>query len=173
MKTAKFVLITLVICLFTSSLFSQNDDNSKRTVGLSATIQSEQFGINIPIWIYKNVTIGPAIQLLYSENVGTDLGLGLVSKFYINNGKVSPYVGIKLGFISNIPNETTIVQQMATTDIIGGFAFGGEYFFDKQFSISIEIQGNFTKSDPESQRFGNPDGLNFNTASMISANIYF
>jgi hypothetical protein len=40
-------------------------------------------------------------------------------------------------------------------------------------SFGVEAQGNFTKSDKNSLRYGNPDGLNFNTATMISATIYF
>jgi hypothetical protein len=173
MKTTKLFVCIIVICIFSSAAFSQNEDNLKRMVGLSASVQSTQLGISIPFWIGKKITIGPSFELLYAEKVGADIGLGLVSKYYIRSGKVSPYTGIKLGFINNTPVKTNIVLQESTTDFVGGLAFGGEYFFDRQFSISVEIQGNFTKSDPESDRFGNPGGLNFNTASMIAANIYF
>jgi hypothetical protein len=52
-------------------------------------------------------------------------------------------------------------------------AFGAEYFIDPRFSIGIELQGNATKSDKNSMRFGNPGNWNFNLATMVSANMYF
>jgi hypothetical protein len=61
----------------------------------------------------------------------------------------------------------------SVTDIIAGLGFGGDFFLDEQFSLGVELQGNFTFSDEGSMRFGNPGGINFNTASQITASIYF
>ena len=166
----------LWMCVQATVLYAQSD-TTKRTLGISATLQGLQYGIVIPIWIGNKVTVGPAFQLLYAETVSTDLAVGLASKVYFKEGtKFSPYAGGKFGFISNIPEETPspfVPDQPATKDIYGGLSFGGEYFFHRQFSVSVEIQGNVTKSDTESHRFGNPGGIIFNTASMVAANIYF
>lgn len=51
--------------------------------------------------------------------------------------------------------------------------YGAEYFFDDQLSLGIEAQLNFSKSADNSGRFGNPGGLNANTATMLFATIYF
>jgi len=86
---------------------------------------------------------------------------------------LAPYVGLKLGTILNFPSSENSVDSKTKVDLLGGLAFGAEYFFTENFSLGVEAQGNFTKSDENSFRFGNPDGLNFNTATMISATIYF
>jgi hypothetical protein len=52
-------------------------------------------------------------------------------------------------------------------------AFGAEYFLSDSFSFGVEAQGNLTKSDENSSRFGNPGGVNFNTGAMVSATVYF
>jgi len=67
-------------------------------------------------------------------------------------------------------NDTDISQKI---DKFAGNGVGAEYFFDKHFSIGVEAQGNVTVSDMNSFRFGNPDGTNFNTATMVTANVYF
>ncbi|MBT3207074.1 MAG: hypothetical protein HN704_09595 [Bacteroidetes bacterium] len=167
MKTKRAILFILAISLFVTSLKAQEVEKSRRIIGLSATFQAMQYGINIPIWLDEKVTFAPALELIYAEDLGSDLGFGFVSKFYLNNKKLSPYIGVKLGLI----NYKNI--EFKTADYYGGLAFGGEYFLDRQFSISVEIQGNFTKSHDESFRFGNPGNININTASMVSANVYF
>lgn len=50
---------------------------------------------------------------------------------------------------------------------------GGDYFLSPQFSLGVEAQFNFTISHENSQRFGNPDGTSFNTATAVNAAFYF
>jgi hypothetical protein len=72
-----------------------------------------------------------------------------------------------------IPSSENEIITKTQIDILGGLAFGGEYFLTDNFSFGVEAQGNLTKSDENSFRFGNPGKINFNTGTMISATIYF
>lgn len=171
--TYKRAFLFMIAFLMVVATSAQNKSIERRTVGLTASIQEGQFGILVPVWINNTIKISPAIDVASVETVGTDLSFGIVPHFYFNDNKLSPYVAPRMGAIMNIPSEENEVDDKNKTDIFAGIAFGGEYFFDPQFSIGIEAQGNFTKSDENSYRFGNPDGLNFNTATMITASIYF
>src|SRR3989338_2680575 len=122
-KTLSLILVLYLLSI-ASIVFSQNDSN-KRTFGLSATLQGIQYGMNLPIWLGERATLGPSFQLIYAEEFGTDIGLGLVSKIYIKHEKISPYAGFKIGFISNMPNKTIYNQQKTITDLYGGIAVGG------------------------------------------------
>jgi len=72
-----------------------------------------------------------------------------------------------------MPYSESTIDQTTNVDIVGGLAFGAEYFIADHFSLGVEAQGNCTKSDKNSYRYGNPDGFNFNTATAVSATIYF
>lgn len=168
MKNKTILLITVLSLL--PKLSSSQD---KIIIGLSGTVQSTQFGILIPMWLDERFVIAPAFDLEFVEKVGTDLSIGLVPRFYFNNEQLAPYFGLKIGTIINIPSSKNEVDSDEKLDFIGGLAFGAEYFISDMFSLGVEAQGNLTKSDKNSIRFGNPDGINFNTATMISATIYF
>lgn len=173
MKTVKVIFILGFFAFLCYSVFPQSNQDHKRTIGLSGSIQGNQFGIMLPVWLSNNLVLAPAFDLKYGESIGTDFSMGLVSKFYFKTEKVSPYFGLRGGTAINIPSPDNEVDTSNKIDLIGGPAFGAEYFLDNHFSFGIELQGNVTKSDEHSYRFGNPDGLNFNTATMIYASIYF
>ncbi len=168
MKT-KVLLATLLLTLIAFNSYSQE----KRTVGISGSIQGSQFGIMIPVWVGEKIVLAPMVGIKYSENVGSDIDLGISSRFYFKNEKLAPYAGIKLGTIINKPSSENEFGNEENVDLLFGLAFGAEYFITENLSFGIEAQGNFTKSDKHSHRYGNPDGLNFNTGTMISATIYF
>lgn len=165
-----FILATLV--LFGQGIFAQDDDN-KKSFGLSASIQDNQLGIMVPFWISKNVSIAPAFGISTAEKVGIDLSIGIIPKFYFKTTKLAPYVSVKFGAIINWPSEENDTDIEQKIDKLAGIGIGAEYFFDKHFSIGVEAQGNVTVSDMNSFRFGNPDGTDFNTATMVTANVYF
>ena len=105
--------------------------------------------------------------------LGTDHGID-----YIENNspllRISNNYGISTGYAAiNKPSSDNEIDNDTKVDIILGIAFGAEYFLDEHFSIGVEAQGNLTQSDEKSIRFGNPDGTNFNTATMITATVYF
>ncbi len=107
------------------------------------------------------------------KKLGLDIGFALAPRFYLKKEKISPYVGLKVGTLINKPSSENKIDTETKIDLLGGLAFGGEYFLSDNFSFGVEIQGNLTKSDENSYRFGNPGGVNFNTSTMISATVYF
>jgi uncharacterized membrane protein (UPF0136 family) len=165
----KAILFSMVILLSGKMLYSQSDAK----VGLSGTVQNSQFGISVPLWLGEMFVLAPGLDLKYAETVGTDMFLGLATRFYLQKEQLSPYYGLKFGTAFFMPASGNNINNSSTVDLIGGLAFGIEYFITDHLSFGVEAQGNFTKSDKNSLRYGNPDGLNFNTATMISATIYF
>jgi len=102
------------------------------------------------------------------SDAGSDISLGVLARLNMLEGKAIPYVGLRLGALHFVPKDGESV-----TDFIAGLAVGGEYFLAQKFSLGVEGQFNFAKSDKNSSRFNNPDGTNFNTASAVSATFYF
>lgn len=168
MKVKIFTVMFLIVSL-SASLHSQD----KKFIGISGSIQGNQYGILIPMWLGEKFVLAPAIDLKYAEGTGTDIGIGLSPRFYLKNDKTAPYFGLKIGALLNKPSSENEIDTDTKLDLLGGIAFGGEYFLAEKFSFGVELQGNFTKSDDKSNRFGNPGGLNFNTGTMISATLYF
>lgn len=166
----RVIILTLfVIFVACTTLFSQ----TTRKIGLSGSLQSNQLGISLPIWLDKDFVLAPSVGFQYAEKVGSDLSVGLSPRFYLKNEQIAPYVGIKVGASFNMPDSDNAISQTTTVDVLGGVAFGAEYFISDHFSLGVEAQGNGTKSDKNSNRYGNPGGLNFNTATMVSATVYF
>ncbi|HBS85314.1 MAG: hypothetical protein A2W91_16030 [Bacteroidetes bacterium GWF2_38_335] len=162
---AKFFINLAILGLLCLTGFSQD----KTKIGIAGTVQDNQFGVNIPIWVGENAVLAPAFDFKYAKTQGTDIGFGLALRFYFKTEKLCPYFGLKAGaLIYKVPESTSY-----TLDLIGGIAYGAEYFIDDNFSFGVELQGNIAKSDEFSLRFGNPDGINFNTATMVMATIYF
>ena len=163
-------ILPLIFMMLSSLLYSQE---SKKNIGISGSLQDNQFGILVPIWVGEKFVVAPAFDLKYAEKVGTDFGIALATRFYLKKEKISPYLGLRIGALINKPSSENEVDTETKLDLLGGLAFGGEYFLSDNFSFGVEIQGNLTKSDKNSNRFGNPDGINFNTGTMISATLYF
>lgn len=159
----------LVLTLIVKHSFSQE----VRFIGLSGSVQGSQFGILIPLWLEDRFVLAPAFEFKFGENIGTEFSLGLNPRWYLNDETITPYFGLKIGTIINIPSSKNEIDTDTKVDFVGGIAFGVEYFITERLSFGVEAQGNLTKSDKNSNRFGNPDGINFNTATMISATVYF
>jgi uncharacterized membrane protein (UPF0136 family) len=165
----KVLIISLLFLLPGKMLYAQ----SEAKIGLSGTVQSNQFGISIPVWLGEMFVLAPGLDLKYAETVGTDFSFGLSARYYLKKEIVCPYLGLKAGTAFFMPSSDNPLNDKSKMDLLGGIAFGIEYFVADKLSFGIEAQGNFTKSDKRSNRFGNPDGLNFNTATMLSATAYF
>ena len=101
------------------------------------------------------------------------MGIGIVPKYYFKTEQVAPYAGLRAGAIFYNPADKNEINVTKTTDILVGGAFGADYFFFEKFSIGVELQGNFTISDENSFRFGNPGNVNFNTAAAVLVSVYF
>ena len=166
MKKIHFIFAAILCLVYTMSSSAQDDT---RTWGVSASIQENQFDILFPIWTGVNNVIAPSIGAMYIEDSGTDLRLGLLDRIYFNATKtIKPFLGLRAGILLSLPKGND-----NATDYIIGLLGGGEYFFSKNFSVGVEAQLNMSISDDNSSRFGNPGGINVNTATAIFATIFF
>jgi len=152
--------------IFAAQIAVCQDSSSHRTVGFSASLQDNQVDILIPIWLGSQFSLSPALGIVSTQGVGTDLHIGLIPRYYFSTEKVAPYIGLRVAMLQTLPSP-------GTTDWLVGAAFGGEYFVDRHFSTGIESQFNLTISDPNSSRFGNPGKKNLNSAVAAFATIYF
>jgi hypothetical protein len=141
----------------------------ERTFGLSASIQGGQLDVILPVWAGNKVVIAPAFNIVYVEDAGVDLGIGIAPRFYLQMDNVAPYIGGRVGTFFNLPSGNA----KNSTDWLLGLAVGGEYFLNPKFSLGVEAQTNFAISDDLSGRFGNPGGLSLNTAAAVFASVYF
>lgn len=156
----------LLLPLLTYSQQTQNQN--PRKIGLTATVQSSQFDVLMPVWISSKTVVGPSVSFVSVSDSGSELGVGAFSKFYFRTETIAPYWGLRGGAIIGMPSGADNI-----VDFITGLSVGGDYFIHEKFSFGVEVQGNFTISDDGSTRFGNPGGVNFNTASVITASLYF
>lgn len=170
-KTKKILVVITILSFALSGVVFAQEEANVRTIGISASVQNNVYGINLPIWLSPKFVLAPSIGIDYAQSVGTDYTLGLMPKFYLKTEKLSPFVDFKIAAIFNSPETTT--DKNSKTDLLFGAGFGGEYFFNDNFSISAEFQGNLTSSDKFSSRFGNPGNINFNLATAVTVNIYF
>ena len=168
-KIFRSLIIIAGLCLLITMetpLCAQEELSSR--IGLSAVLQDAQLDIQLPIWLGSKVSLSPAIGLVYVGDSGSDIRIGVVPRIYTRKTKLSPFTSLRFGVLLFNPKEGD-----GATDIFLGIGFGGEYFFDKHFSMGVEAQLNLTISDENSNRFGNPGGNNVNTGSVIFATIYF
>jgi len=142
-------------------------------VGLSAAIQSNQFGISIPIWLNGKNSVIPSFSVNVAESLGSEFGIGLNLRSYLNENRIRPYVSPGVGFLFTFPSESEDEDSETALDLVFGFGFGGEYFLSRNFSFGVEAGVNVSSSDEISNRFGNPGNINVNTATQVLVNVYF
>ena len=162
--------LTFFVVIFSSTLNAQTTESeAPRTFGVTAGIQSDQLDFLLPFWISDQAILAPNVGIISAEDVGTDVTIGLVFKNYLREttGAV-PFLAARGATIMGIPEDGDTIY-----DFILGAGFGGEYFFNRELSLGIEIQGNLSISDEGSFRFGNRGNMNFNTATALTASIYF
>jgi hypothetical protein len=179
MKPYKFIT---TVCLFFAGLlisspgFCQTTDPEttsepvKRKIGLSASLQNVTYGIQVPIFLTQKIVLAPVIGLRHAEKVGTDVTIALEPKYYYSTNRFAPYSIIMLGAVIN---KSASDSQEKKVDILAGIGTGAEYFLIPNFSFGVEAQLVGTFADENSNRFGNPGGMNLNLASVVTANIYF
>jgi len=142
---------------------SAQDKEMTRTCGLTASIQSGQGQILVPLWLGDRLTLAPGIGLNYTENVGTTITLLLAPRFYLDMGRVAPYISARGGINLNMPSVGG-----DTTDGMLGAGFGGEYFINPKFSFGVEGQLNMMIVD-----FGGASNMSISTGAAVHANVYF
>lgn len=137
-------------------------------IGIQASLQDNQTEIGLPFWTSPGLVVEPFLSFASASDVGKDLAFGALIRFNLKRGEAVPYLGVRLGMLHFSPEEGDGV-----TDFVLGPALGGEYFLSPSFSLGVEAQVNVALSDEMSSRFGNPDGTNINTATMVTATFYF
>lgn len=167
----KKTTLSLVVLFILISLKGISQDHQK--IGITGTVQTSQFGVRLPWHLGEKFALVPSFGLNVVEGVTTEFGFALQPRFYFNDEKLAPYFAINIGMILNSPDKDNEIETESQMDMLGGASFGGEYFIDDLLSVNVEIQGNFTKSDVNSFRFGNPDGTNFNFATQVGVTLYF
>ena len=178
-KNINGVKLWLWTLCFTISIgcAGQNEDNPEfgemNGAGLSASIQSNQFGISIPIWLNGKNSLVPSFNVNVAESIGSEFGIGLRLRTYLNENRIRPYLSPGVAVLFTPPSDSDNEDAKTAVDYVFGFGFGGEYFLSRNFSFGVEASLNVSSSDENSNRFGNPGNININTATQIVANVYF
>ena len=81
--------------------------------------------------ISNSAIIAPAVGIAYVSDAGTDIGLGVVTRFYLKDDAVRPFLGGRIGLLLFSPKESGSEEDESknTTDYLLGILAGGEYFF--------------------------------------------
>ena len=90
-----FLIFTTIICiLLTSTLFAQSSIK-KNSFGISALVQDSQFDILLPYVFEGSVSLAPAIGFSYASEIGSDISLGFVSRFYLNDNSIDHSIPVE------------------------------------------------------------------------------
>jgi len=174
MKKTLFALaFSILTFVCTGQENNQPDVQNMSGAGLSATIQSNQFGISIPIWLNGKNSLIPSFSVNVAESLGSEFGVGLSLRSYLNENRIRPYLSPGVGVLLSLPPDSDGEDSETALDLVFGFGFGGEYFLSRNFSFGVEAGVNVSSSDEISNRFGNPGNINVNTATQVLVNVYF
>ena len=165
--TAVLVEIGAVSIAISGGAYAQEPAEHRR-IGISASLQASQLELSIPVWVGQRVVVAPCLSAVYAEDVGTDIGVGVTERFNLRDGSAIPYLGGRVVALTLSPKDGDSV-----TDWVFGLTLGCECFLATHFSLSTEAQVNFSVSDEQSSRFGNPGKTNMNTATAVAATAYF
>lgn len=162
-----FMALGLILMTFSASAFCDEGTGGTK-VGLTASLQSNQMEVLVPIWTNERLVIIPAVSVAHVSDYVTDFGIGMVFRYNLRVGEAVPYLGFRWSVLLTFPEEGD-----NTFDMVIGPLVGGECFLKDKFSVGVEAQLNITQSDEISYRFGNPDGTNINLATAVMATFYF
>lgn len=159
--------IMVISFLLLGTLLAQ-ENAEPRSIGLGLSLQSNQSVIHLPIVVSDRLIIVPAIGAQYRQQQGTDVIFGIVPKFLLNNGTLSPYIATGMFGYFAFPegNKNTV-------DMMLRGAFGAEYSIDRHFSIGGDAGLMLLKSAARSLRFGNPDRITVQTDASLYVTFYF
>jgi hypothetical protein len=157
------VLVVLFVLLLTSSVFAQQRE-IRRTWGLSGSVQNGQTAILIPLWLGDTMILAPGFNVNYTENVGTTVGVMLVPRFYLDMGRIVPYIPLIVGVLLDRPSNNA----PNTSNLMLGVGLGGEYFINPKFSFAVEA-----RLDGQVVDLSGLNNIALQTVTAIIANIYF
>lgn len=164
MKTVtKSILLSAIVLLAATTAYSQNRPDAG-TVGLSASLQSSQTTLKVPIWASENIVIAPLFGITHQDDNYSSINVGLNPRFYQTLGSdFATYIGAQ-----GILLHTSVDGDGAGDDssnFLLGASGGGEYFLDEHFSLGVEGQLNFL--------FEENDNNSIATAAAVIGTFYF
>lgn len=160
------IFIAALFLLLTTQAMAQKEPG---TIGITASIQNNQYNYILPYWVDTNLIVAPTFALLKASDISLDIEAGIIAKAFIKQTENwGQYIGVKAAILYFDPENRSTQK-----DFLGGLAYGAEYFFHDKVSLGAELQFNATISDKTSHRFSNPNGVNFNTATAIYISFYF
>lgn len=168
-----FVLIVFFVFLSHSQSAGYMRVQNEGKFGVGASFSNGKTGIILPFWVTNRFVIAPSFNFSYFQKSELDLVVGISSRHYIFIDDLSSYFGFRLGSMLLMPYAGEEVNKSIRTDLFAGITFGMEYFLARQFSMGVEVQGDFMKSDERSQRFNNAGGFGFVLAPVVLATFYF
>lgn len=163
MKNAtKLFLLLAAIFLATETTFAQSRP-AEGAVGISASVQSSQTNIKVPIWASENIVIAPLVGITHQDDNFTQLNVGINPRFYQSLGDdFATYIGLQ-GILQQTSFDDN--QTNDESDFLIGASGGGEYFLDEHFSLGVEGQLNFLLNDNNSNVIS--------TATALTGTFYF
>lgn len=161
MKIITRISVICTLLLLGISTAKAQNRPAPGSIGISASIQTNQTNLKVPIWASENLVIAPVFGLTHQSDSFTSLNLGVNPRLYQDLGdNFASYIGAQ-----GILQRTSPEFGPEDTDFLIGAAGGGEFFPDEHFSIGIEGQLNFLLND-------NGDD-SISTGTAITASYYF
>lgn len=161
MKIATSLSLFLVSLFFVTATVTAQSRPAEGTLGLSASIQSSQTNLQLPIWLTDSITLAPIFGLNHQEDTFTSINIGVAPRFYQNLGSdFASYIGAR-----GIFQRTSPEVGDDETNLLLGATGGGEYFWDEHFSMGVEGQLNLFLNDGGSN--------NLSTGAAIVGTYYF
>lgn len=143
MKIATRLSLFLVLLLFIATTSMGQNRAGAGSVGLSASVQSSQTNLQLPIWVNENITIAPVFGFNHQTDSFTSINVGVAPRFYQSLGSdFASYIGAR-GMLQHTSPEVGEED----TDLLLGGTGGGEYFLDEHFSMGVEGQLNLLFND--------------------------
>src|SRR5258707_1271466 len=92
------ILFGIVLIAFLVTLGRGQETSYPTRIGLSASLQGNEFDILLPIRS-EHVEIAPAFGMLWAEDGGSDIHLGVVPRFFLHRDKVAPFIGGRVALL--------------------------------------------------------------------------
>jgi len=161
MKIATKLCLILAFIGFTATATQAQNRPSEGDVGLTASLQSNQTNIMLPIWASNNLVIAPVVGFSNVEDEYTNFNVGINPRFYQKLGSdFATYIGVRGLLQYHSPENSD-----SSSDFLLGAGVAGEYFLGSHFSLGVEAQLNFLIKDDSHNHFG--------TGTAIMGTYYF
>jgi hypothetical protein len=171
-KTVLFLCLFLIVLSAKSQHPAVFGLQNQGKFGLTASIGNQSQGVSFLYWITPGFVVSPSLGFSYLSRNELDVTLGLSTRHYFRVEQTSAYLGLRIGTMLlkpyKDPNDTAL-----RTDLFAGMSLGVEHYFNRFFSLGLEIQGDFLQSDERSERFDNSGGVGAVLRPVIMATFYF